>query len=76
MFFSQHLDETPLQYLVDRYQTGEDKEELSKANRVMSEEEKKKMAEGAVVVVEGQKRTIDELVGRKKVRLSDRVSIS
>jgi elongation factor 3 len=72
----QHLDETPLQYLVDRYQTGEDKEELSKANRVMSEEEKKKMAEGAVVVVEGQKRTIDELVGRKKEKQSYQYEVS
>jgi len=65
-----HLDLTPLQYMLQRYQTGEDLEELSKASRVLTEEEKKKMADGATVVVEGVKRTIDDVINRKKLKQS------
>ncbi|GEM09407.1 elongation factor 3 [Rhodotorula toruloides] len=65
-----HLDKTPLQYMLHRYQTGEDLEEMQKANRQLSEEEEKKMKEGATVVVEGVKRTIDEIVARKKLKQS------
>ncbi|BEI82944.1 hypothetical protein CcaverHIS002_0308120 [Cutaneotrichosporon cavernicola] len=71
-----HLDKTPLEYMLWRYQTGEDLEELSKASRVLTEEEKKKMAEGAVVVIEGVKRTIDELVARKKLKQSYEYEVS
>jgi len=53
-----------------RYQTGEDLEEMMKANRIISEEEAAKMKDGAVVVVEGVKRLIDEIVGRKKLKQS------
>jgi elongation factor 3 len=59
-----------------RYQTGEDLEELNKATRVLTEEEKKKMAEGAVVVIEGAKRLIDELVARKKLKQSYEYEVS
>ncbi|KAH9930910.1 uncharacterized protein B0H18DRAFT_1083662 [Fomitopsis serialis] len=52
---------TPLEYMLWRYQTGEDLEEMMKANRQISEEEQQKMKEGSVVVVEGQKRLIDEI---------------
>ncbi|RSH87527.1 translational elongation factor EF-1 alpha [Apiotrichum porosum] len=72
----QHLDSTPLEYMLWRYQTGEDLEELSKATRVLSEEEKKKMAEGAVVVIEGVKRFIEELVARKKLKQSYEYEVS
>ncbi|KAK4052978.1 translational elongation factor EF-1 alpha [Microbotryomycetes sp. JL221] len=64
------LDLTPLQYMLQRYQTGEDREELAKANRVLSAEEEKKMKEGSIVVVEGVKRTIEDLVARKKLKQS------
>ena len=53
-----------------RYQTGEDLEEMSKATRQISEEELKKMKDGALVVVEGQKRFIDEILTRKKLKQS------
>lgn len=66
----QHLDKTPLEYMLWRYQTGEDLEEMMKANRQISEEEEKKMKEGGNVIVEGQKRVIDEIVGRKKLKQS------
>jgi elongation factor 3 len=66
----QHLDKTPLEYMLWRYQTGEDLEEMMKANRIISEEEAQKMKDGAIVVVEGVKRLIDEIVGRKKLKQS------
>nr|ANN11961.1 elongation factor 3 [Puccinia helianthi] len=65
-----HLDETPLQYLLQRYQTGEDLEELESANRKLTPEEEKKMKEGAIVVVEGQKRIIEDITNRKKLKQS------
>ncbi len=65
-----HLDLTPLEYMLQRYQTGEDLEELSKANRTLSEEEEKKMKDGATVVVEGVKRTIEDVTNRKKLKQS------
>ncbi|OCF62315.1 elongation factor 3 [Kwoniella mangroviensis CBS 10435] len=71
-----HLDSTPLEYMLWRYQTGEDLEEMNKATRVMTEEEKQKMKEGAVVVKEGVKRLIDELVARKKLKQSYEYEVS
>jgi elongation factor 3 len=71
-----HLDKTPLEYMLWRYQTGEDLEEMSKANRQISAEEEKKMKEGGVVVVEGVKRLIDEIVARKKLKQSYEYEIS
>lgn len=71
-----HLDSTPLEYMLWRYQTGEDLEELNKANRVMTEDELKKMKEGGVVVVEGAKRLIDELISRKKLKQSYEYEVS
>ncbi|KAH9913391.1 P-loop containing nucleoside triphosphate hydrolase protein [Fomitopsis serialis] len=63
-----HFDKTPLEYMLWRY--GEDLEEMMKANRQISKEEQQKMKEGTVVVVEGQKRLIDEIVARKKLKQS------
>jgi elongation factor 3 len=71
-----HLDKTPLEYMLWRYQTGEDLEELDKANRVITEEEEKKMKEGGVVVIEGVKRLIDEIVARKKLKQSYEYEVS
>ncbi|CAL1703333.1 unnamed protein product [Somion occarium] len=71
-----HLDKTPLEYMLWRYQTGEDLEEMMKANRQISEEEAQKMKDGGVVVVEGQKRIIDEIVGRKKLKQSYEYEVS
>ena len=65
-----HLDKTPLEYMLWRYQTGEDLEEMGKASRQISAEEEKKMKDGALVIVEGQKRLIDEIVARKKLKQS------
>jgi hypothetical protein len=58
-----HLDKTPLEYLLYRYQTGEDIEELSKANRQLTAEDEAKMKAGEVFVIEGQKRILDDIHG-------------
>lgn len=71
-----HLDKTPLEYMLWRYQTGEDLEEMMKANRQITEEDAAKMKEGSVVVVEGQKRIIDEIVARKKLKQSYEYEVS
>ncbi|KAF8823731.1 P-loop containing nucleoside triphosphate hydrolase protein [Lentinula edodes] len=71
-----HLDKTPLEYMLWRYQTGEDLEEMTKANRQISEEEAQKMKEGGVIVIEGQKRLIDEIVARKKLKQSYEYEVS
>ena len=65
-----HLDMTALDYMLWRYQTGEDLEVLDKASRVISEEEKKKMEDGAIYIVDGQKRRIKEILSRKKFKQS------
>ena len=71
-----HLDKTPLEYMLWRYQTGEDLEEMSKANRIISEEEAQKMKDGSTVVIEGVKRIIDEIVNRKKLKQSYEYEVS
>jgi elongation factor 3 len=71
-----HLDKTPLEYMLWRYQTGEDLEEMTKANRQISEEELQKMKDGALVIVEGQKRLIDEIIARKKLKQSYEYEVS
>lgn len=71
-----HLDKTPLEYMLWRYQTGEDLEEMQKESRQITEEEQQKMKEGGVVVVEGQKRLIDEILARKKLKQSYEYEIS
>lgn len=72
----QHLDKTALEYMLWRYQTGEDLEELGKANRVISEAEAQKMKDGAAMVIEGVKRFIDEVLARKKLKQSYEYEVS
>jgi elongation factor 3 len=71
-----HLDKTPLEYMLWRYQTGEDMEEMTKANRQVTEAEAQKMKEGALIIVEGQKRLIDEIIARKKLKQSYEYEVS
>lgn len=71
-----HLDKTALEYMLWRYQTGEDLEELSKATRQVSAEEAKKMKDGSLIVIEGQKRFIDEIITRKKLKQSYEYEVS
>lgn len=71
-----HLDKTPLEYMLWRYQTGEDLEEMSKATRQISEVEAQKMKDGALYIHEGQKRLIDEIIARKKLKQSYEYEVS
>ena len=71
-----HLDKTPLEYMLWRYQTGEDLEDMGKASRQITEEEAQKMKDGSLIVVEGQKRTIDEIITRKKLKQSYEYEVS
>jgi len=71
-----HLDKTPLEYMLWRYQTGEDLEDMGKASRQITEEEAKKMKDGSLIVIEGQKRTIDEIISRKKLKQSYEYEVS
>jgi elongation factor 3 len=61
-----HLDMTPNQYIQWRYATGEDRESLDKVSRKLKEEEEKKMKE--VKVVDGVKRVVEKLLGRRKLK--------
>lgn len=72
----QHLDKTPLEYMLWRYQTGEDLEEMMKQSRQITEEEKLKMKEGGIYLHEGQKRIIDEITNRKKLKQSYEYEVS
>lgn len=72
-----HLDKTPLEYMLWRYQTGEDLEEMQKANRQITEAEAQKMKDGSLYVHEdGSKRFIEEIVARKKLKQSYEYDVS
>jgi len=60
----QHLDKTANQYIQWRYQYGEDRELAQKDTRQISEEEQKQMEK--VLNIEGEKRQIEQLMGRRK----------
>jgi len=49
---------------------------LTKTTRVITKEDEEKMKLGGVVVVEGQKRTIDEIVSRRKLKQSYEYEVS
>ncbi|KAI8976025.1 P-loop containing nucleoside triphosphate hydrolase protein [Pilobolus umbonatus] len=68
-----HLDFTPNEYIQWRYATGEDREELDKNER-NSEENEKVMQ--TVFVIDGEKRTIEEIVGRRKLKQSYEYEVS
>jgi hypothetical protein len=55
----------PLIYSQWRYAIGEDREALQKVDRQITEEEKKKMAQQ--FVIEGTKRVVERILGRRKV---------
>lgn len=71
-----HLDKTALEYMLWRYQTGEDLEEMTKASRQITEAEVQKMKDGSLYIHEGQKRIIDEITSRKKLKQSYEYEVS
>ncbi|KAI8138495.1 armadillo-type protein [Fennellomyces sp. T-0311] len=70
----QHLDSTPNEYIQWRYATGEDREELDKVDRVITEEEEKQMSQ--TFVIDGEKRIVDDIVGRRKLKQSYEYEVS
>jgi len=64
----EHLDMTANQYVQWRFQNGSDKELMAKASRQMTPEEKKQM--GKVISYEGEKRVIEGLRARRKMKKS------
>lgn len=71
-----HLDKTPLEYMLWRYQTGEDLEEMHKVNRVITAEDEKKMKDGSLILIEGQKRFIEDITSRRKLKQSYEYDVS
>ncbi|KAI8379204.1 armadillo-type protein [Radiomyces spectabilis] len=69
-----HLDITPNEYIQWRYATGEDREELEKVDRVINEDEAKQMSQ--TFVIDGEKRVVDEIVGRRKLKQSYEYEVS
>ncbi|KAI8355676.1 P-loop containing nucleoside triphosphate hydrolase protein [Blakeslea trispora] len=69
-----HLDSTPNEYIQWRYATGEDREELDKNDRMHAESNKKVMEQ--VFIIDGEKRTVEELVGRRKLKQSYEYEVS
>lgn len=65
---SEHLDMTPSEYIQWRYATGEDREAADKAANQVTEEEEKKMSQ--VVMLNGQKLVIEQVLNRRKNRNS------
>eukprot|EP00798_Chlamydomonas_sp_ICE-L_P021666 gene21666-28683_t len=64
----EHLEKTANQYIQWRYATGEDRESLGKVDRKISDEERKKME--AVIVIDGVKRVVEKVCGRRKLKSS------
>jgi len=71
----QHLEKTPVQYILWRYQTGEDREALNKVSREYTKEELEKMAQALIIDVKGEdgkitkvKKVIDRIAGRRKFK--------
>ena len=64
----QHVEKTPNEYIRWRYAFGEDREEQQKVSRKIKEEEEAKLREK--VVVDGTKKVVDCLLGRRKLKKS------
>lgn len=65
----QHLEKTACQYIRWRYQDGHDREITEKATRKLSAEEAEQM-KVPIVAQTGEKRTIEFIVGRSKLKKS------
>ncbi|KXS20890.1 hypothetical protein M427DRAFT_119444 [Gonapodya prolifera JEL478] len=69
-----HTNLTPNQYIQWRYQTGEDREEMEKAARQISAEEEAAMKK--VQVISGEKKVVDSVIGRRKLKNSYEYEVS
>ncbi|KAH9931115.1 P-loop containing nucleoside triphosphate hydrolase protein [Epithele typhae] len=64
-----HLEKTPIQYIQWRFQDGHDREILEKATRVLTDEEKA-LLETDFVGKNGQRRKLELIMGRQKLKKS------
>ncbi|KAI0035881.1 P-loop containing nucleoside triphosphate hydrolase protein [Vararia minispora EC-137] len=64
-----HLEKTPIQYIQWRFQDGHDREILEKATRVLTDEEKA-VLETPFVGKNGEKRRLELIMGRQKLKKS------
>ncbi|ODQ56577.1 putative elongation factor 3 [Saitoella complicata NRRL Y-17804] len=64
-----HLDSTPSEYIQWRYQTGEDRETMDRAARVVTELDEEAMAK-RIFKIEGTQRRIVEILSRRKLKNS------
>lgn len=65
----QHMEKTACQYIQWRYQDGHDRELTQKATRVLSEEDKRILAT-PIEAKTGEKRYVEQLIGRQKLKKS------
>jgi elongation factor 3 len=65
----EHLEKTATQYIKWRYASGSDRELAAKASRRLSEEERK-ILETPIEAKSGEKRQIEMLIGRQKLKKS------
>jgi len=65
----QHLEKTPNQYIQWRYAGGEDREVRAKATRIISDEDRAQMQQ-EIDVGGADKRRVEYLVGRQKLKKS------
>ncbi|KIW08884.1 uncharacterized protein PV09_00807 [Verruconis gallopava] len=63
-----HLDKTPSEYIQWRFQTGEDRETMDRANKIVTEEDEKAMDK--IFNIENQKRRIIGIHARRKFKNS------
>ncbi|KAI0699255.1 P-loop containing nucleoside triphosphate hydrolase protein [Cytidiella melzeri] len=64
-----HLEKTPIQYISWRFQDGHDREILEKATRVLTDAEKAQL-EVEFVGKNGQRRKLEMIMGRQKLKKS------
>ncbi|KAH9963914.1 P-loop containing nucleoside triphosphate hydrolase protein [Russula dissimulans] len=69
-----HLEKTPIQYIQWRFQDGHDREVLEKATRVLTDEEKA-LLDKDFVGKNGQRRKLELIMGRQKLKKSFRYEI-
>lgn len=63
-----HLDSTPSEYIQWRFQTGEDRETMDRANKIVTEEDEKAMDK--IYIVEGTQRRVIGINSRRKFKNS------
>ncbi|KAF4552079.1 Elongation factor 3-like protein [Elsinoe fawcettii] len=63
-----HLDSTPSEYIQWRFQTGEDRETMDRANKVITEDDEK--AALKIYRIEGSQRRVQSVLSRRKFKNS------